>query len=108
MLKPIWRPKPYSSLTKEQLDEKFKRDEEYETNVRNLYATLPREQAITQKQKLWNDYLEWAKAFGLYEKVTPEQQLTEAEDGLSRSLSSVNQLRVKLGKPEVEVTEKRK
>jgi len=55
---------------------------------------------------LWNDYLEWAKANGLYEEVTPEQQLAEAEAGLSEQLEAVNQLRVELQRNPFELKER--
>lgn len=102
----IWRPIRPSRLTESQRKAKLQKDSEYEIAVMNLYATLPREQAITEKKKLWNNYLEWAKANGLYEEITPEQQLAEAEEALNMQVEKVNLIRKELGKPEVEIKEK--
>ncbi|GAI98542.1 unnamed protein product, partial [marine sediment metagenome] len=48
----------------------------------------------------------WAIGFGLYETVTPEQQLTEAEEGLNAQVERVNEIRIELEKPLLEVKEK--
>lgn len=94
----IYRQKPFSSLTPEQQKVKLKKDGEYEIAVQNLYTTLPRDQAQAEKKKLWNDYSNWAIAAGLYEEVTVEQQLTEAEAALNAQLEIANQLRTELEK----------
>ena len=104
----VWRPKRFSLLTDTQKQEKLTKDSEYEIAVQNLYASLPRDEAIAEKQKLWDKYLQWAQASGLYEEVTPEQQLTEAENKLSEQVNQVNLIRVDMGKPVLELKEKAK
>jgi len=108
MVETIWRPKRPSALTDSQRVEKLQRDSEYEIAAQNLstaFYTKKRAVGVTAqeeeiykqaKAKLWNDYLEWAKAKGLYEEVTPEQQLAEAMSGLQEALATVNQLRAEL------------
>ena len=109
-----YRQKSFHLLTKEQQQAKLQRDNEYEIAVQNLsgefykkkrsVGVTAKEEATYQaaKSKLWNDYLEWAKANGLYEEVTPEQQLTEAEDGLDDQVERVNIIRTELGRPLLE------
>lgn len=92
----IWRPKRYSDIPKELLREKLNRDAEYEIAVRNLYATFPKDQATIEKKKLWDIYVDWAKASGIYEQVTLEQQLSEAENVLNAQLLAVNEIRIEL------------
>ncbi len=82
---------------------------EYEIAAQNLSADFYRKKRSTgvtareegvyqaQKTKLWDDYYNWAVANGLYEEVTPEQQLGEAENGLTMQLESVNAVRTELG-----------
>jgi len=107
-MKTIYRQIAFHRLNDAQKQAKFQKDSEYEIAVMNLYATLPREQAIAEKEELWGNYYQWAIAEGLYEEVTPEQQLTEAEVGLGEWVKQVNKIRKELGKPEVEVKEKEK
>jgi len=118
MVETIWRPKQPSSLIPEQRQAKLQRDSEYEIAVQNLstaFYTKKRTVGVTaeeeakyrqDKAKLWNDYLEWAKANGLYEQITPEQQLAEAEAGLNEQVQQVNLIRDELKKPLLEVKEK--
>jgi hypothetical protein len=118
MVETIWRPKRPSALTDSQRAEKLQRDSEYEIAVQNLSTafyqkkrtvgvTAEEEEKYRQdKTKLWNDYLEWAKANGLYQEVTPEQQLIETETGLSELISRVNLIRQELGYNPIEISEK--
>jgi hypothetical protein len=115
----VWRPKSPRLLTDAQRKVKLKKDSEYEIAVQNLSTAFyqkKRTVGITkeekaeysnQKAKIWNDYLEWAKANGLYEEVTPEQQLTEAEAGLNEQFEQVNSIRSELKKPLLEIKEKK-
>lgn len=114
----VWRPKRPRDLTEAQRVAKLQKDSEYEIAVRNLSTSFYHQQRTTgvtaeeedtykqAKARLWNDYLEWAKANGLYEEVTPEQQLAEAEAGLSEQLDEVNQLRVELQRNPFELKER--
>ena len=114
----IYRPKRPSSLTDGQRQAKLQKDSEYEIAVQNLSTAFYQKKRTTgvtakeeetyktAKAKLWNDYYEWAKANGLYEEVTPEQQLTEAEDGLSAQVEHVNLIRTELGHKPLELKEK--
>ena len=104
-LETIWRQLAFHKLNDAQKQEKLKKDSQYEIAVQNLYASLPREQAIAEKVKLWNKYYNWAIGAGLYEQVTPEQQLTEAEAGLAGQVEQVNLIRTELKKPLIEVKE---
>jgi len=118
MVETIWRPKRPSALTDSQRAEKLQKDSEYEIAVQNLSTgfyqkkrttgvTAEEEEKYRQdKAKLWNDYLERAKANGLYEQITPEQQLAEAEDGLNSQLEEVNVIRAELKRPLLETREK--
>ena len=113
-----WRPIRPSLLTESQRTDKIKKDSEYEVTVQNLSAEFygkKRTAGVTAqeeadykalKAQLWGDYLTWAKANGLYEQVTPAQQLTEAETDLNKRLEDVNIIRVELGQKELEVKEK--
>jgi len=117
MVETIWRPKRPSALTDSQRAGKLQKDSQYEIAVQNLSTafyqkkrtvgvTAEEEEKYRQdKAKLWNDYLEWAKANGLYEEVTPEQQLAEAETGLMAQLEEVNLIRVELKKPKKKLIE---
>ena len=117
MAESIWRPRRPSALTDSQRAEKLQKDSEYEIAVQNLSTsfyqkkrtvgvTAGEEEKYKQdKAKLWNDYLEWAKANGLYEEVTPEQQLAEAETGLMAQLEEVNRLRIELKHRPFEIKE---
>ena len=108
----LWRPKLYSDLSPKLLQEKLRRDAEYEIAHLNLTADL-KAGRITQAEfeaahaKQWNEYEAWAKVSGLYEQITPEQQLAEAEDALAAQVEAVNRRRAKLKKPLIETREKR-
>lgn len=114
----IYRQKRSSRLTPEQRQLKLQKDSEYEIAVQNLSVafyqkkratgvTPQEEQAYQQaKAQLWNDYKNWAIGEGLYEEVTPEQQLVEAEEGLNAQIEEVNVIRTELEKPLLEVKEK--
>ena len=118
MVETIWRPKRPSALTDSQRAEKLQKDSQYEIAVQNLSTafyhkkrsvgvTAEEEEAYRQaKSKLWNDYLEWAKANGLYQEVTPEQQLAEAENTLNSQLEEVNRLRAELKRNPFELKER--
>ena len=103
----IYRQLAFSKLNDTQKQEKLKKDSEYEIAVQNIYAdkVLTSEQKQTKKKVLWDAYYQWAVANGLYEEVTPEQQLAEAEDGLNVQVEQVNLIRTELGKPLLEVKE---
>jgi len=107
-MKTIWRPKSPHLLTEKQKQEKLKKDSEYEIAVMNIYAdkSLITEEKQSQKAVLWNDYVEWSKGFDIYEEVTPEQQLSEAEVGLTMQVEQINLIRAELKKPLLEVKEK--
>ena len=114
----IYRQKAPHRLTKEQFQAKLQKDSEYEIAVQNLSGEFYRKKRSvgvtaeeeevykTQKAKLWNDYLEWAKANGLYEEFTPEQQLAEAKEGLDAQITDVNLIRAELGYKQLEIREK--
>jgi len=106
----IWRPKSPHLLTAEQKREKLIKDSEYEIAVMNIYADklLTAEEKQSQKAVLWKGYVEWSKATGLYEEVTPEQQLTEAEFGLNMQVEQINLIRAELKRPLIEINEKQK
>jgi len=118
MVETIWRPKRPSALTDNQRAAKLQKDSEYEIAVQNLSTSFYQKKRTTgvtaaeedkykqDKAELWNDYLEWARANGLYEEVTPEQQLAEAETGLTEQLEEVNRLRVELKRRPFEIKEK--
>ena len=118
MIATIWRSKRPSALTDSQRAERLQRDSEYEIAVQNLstafyqkkrtvgVTTEEEEKYRQDKAKLWNDYLEWAKANGLYEEITPEQQLAEAENTLSSQLEEVNRLRAELKRNPFELKER--
>ena len=107
----------FGKLTKEQQKTKLQKDSEYEIAVQNLSTafyqkkrsvgiTLEEEAAYKANKKvLWDDYLTWAKANGLYKTVTPEEQLAEAESGFNRELEELNQKRIALGQCQLEVKE---
>ena len=107
----IWRPKSPQLLTEKQIKDKFKKDSEYEIAHLNLIADfkagkIAQKEFETTHAKQWNDYVEWSKTNGLYEAITPEQLLAEAEVGLDESVKQVNIIRKELKKPEIEVKEK--
>ena len=114
----IYRQKSFHKLTSEQQKAKLQKDNEYEIAVQNLSASFyQKKKAIgvtaeeeetykTTKADLWGNYYHWAVANELYEVVTPEQQLTEAEERLNAKLTDVNLMRAELGNPLLEVKEK--
>lgn len=114
----IYRPIRPSKLTDAQRQAKLQKDSEHEIAIQNLSVafyqkkratgvTPQEEQAYQQaKAQLWNDYKNWAIGEGLYEGVTPEQQLIEAEEGLSAQLEEVNQIRAELGRKSLEIKER--
>jgi len=109
----IWRPKSPHLLTEKQKQEKLKKDSEYEIAHLNLTADFKTGKVTqadfeAQHASQWNDYVEWSKGFGMYEEVTPEQQLAEAEFGLDEQLRIINEIRVELKKPQIEIKEKAK
>ena len=104
-LETIWRQLAFHKLNDAQKQEKLKKDSQYEIAVKNLYASLPREQAMAEKAILWNEYYNWAIGAGLYEQVTPEQQLAEAETVLDEQLEVVNQMRTELNRKLLEIKE---
>ena len=113
----IYRQKAPRHLTEAQRSIKLTKDSEYEIAVQNLSAEFYRKKrsvGVTaeeeadykaQKAQLWNDYYNWAVSEGLYEEVTPEQQLAEAEDTLNAQVEVVNAIRAELHRPLVNVTE---
>ena len=106
----IYRQKPPFALTPEQQQLKLQEDSKYEIAVQNLstaFYTKKRSVGVSAEEEadyqaaktiLWNDYLEWAKTNSLYEEVTPEQQLAEAETVLDEQLKVVNQMRTELNR----------
>lgn len=113
----IFRQKASHRLTKEQFQAKLKKDSEYEIAVQNLSTAFYQKKRtigvsekeegdyLKAKSKLWNDYKNWAIGAGLYEEITPEQQLAEAEMGLDGQLKEVNLIRAELGKPKKKLIE---
>jgi len=113
----IWRQIPFQRLTDTQKQEKLKKDSEYEIAVQNLstgFYQKKRAKGVSKKEqndyneaktKLWNDYKEWAVSQGLYEEVTPEQQLTEAENGLTVQVERINVIRQELGRKSLKIIE---
>ena len=118
MVESIWRPKRPSALTDSQRAEKLQKDSGYEIAVQNLstaFYSKKRTVGVTQqeeddyraqKAQLWNNYKTWAISAGLYEEVTPEQQLAEAENALNVQLDEINIIRAELKRPPLEVKEK--
>ena len=116
-LETIWRQLAFHKLNDAQKQEKLKKDSDYEIAVQNLSTAFyqkkrtvgvtAKEEADYQAQKtlLWNTYYQWAIGAGLYEQVTPEQQLAEAEAGLAGQVEQVNLIRTELKKPLIEVKE---
>jgi hypothetical protein len=107
----IYRQKAFHELTDAQKQAKLRKDTEYEIAHLNLTADfqkgkLTKAEFEAAHAKQWKDYEDWAKASGLYEQVTPEQQLTEAEGGLTAQLEQVNLIRTELKKPLIELRER--
>ena len=105
----IYRQIAFNRLTDAQKQGKLKRDSGYEIAIQNIYANkaLTSGQKQAEKKVLWDAYYQWAMTNGLYEEVTLEQQLTEAEAGLNAQVEQVNLIRVELKKPLVEVKKKK-
>jgi len=107
----VWRQIAFHRLSKAQQQAKLIKDSEYEIAHLNLSADF-RKGKLTQAEfeaahtKQWKDYGTWAISAGLYEEVTPEQQLIEAEDGLTAQIEQVNLIRAELKKSLLEVKEK--
>jgi len=98
-------------LTKPQFQAKLQKDSEYEIAVQNLTVSWKKDEITQeayreQKSVLWHIYKDWAISQGLYEEVTPEQQLAEAETGLAGQIEEANLIRTELKKPLLEVKEK--
>jgi len=107
----IWRPKSPHLLTDAQKKAKLLKDSEYEIAHLNLSADF-RKGGLTQTEfeavhtKQWKEYEDWAKLNGLYEEVTPEQQLAEAEMRLAEEVNEANSIRQALGLSPLQLTEK--
>jgi hypothetical protein len=105
----IFRPIAPHRLDAAKLTLKFQKDTEYEQAVQAIskpfYAKKKSVGVTAQEQadfdaasnKLWDDYLAWAKSAGLYEAVSVDQQRQEAESGLAGLIAEVNALRTELG-----------
>jgi len=109
-MKTIFRQIAPHRLTKPQFQAKLVKDSEYEIAVQNLTVSwkkgeIKQKAYETQKRDLWHTYKDWAISQGLYEEVTPEQQLTEAELGLDEQLEEVNLIRAELKKPKKKLIE---
>ena len=120
-LETIYRQKSPHLLTEAQSAEKLKKDSEYEIAVQNLstpfyskkhskkhsvgVSEAEEAEYKAQKAKLWNDYHNWAIGYGLYETVTPGQQLTEVEVALGEQIAQANLIRKELGLRKVQLTE---
>ena len=106
----IHRQIAFHRLNDAQKRAKLKKDSEYEIAVQNLTVSykkgeITQEAYRQQKSELWHTYKNWAISQGLYEEVTPGQQLAEAEDRLSEVLERVNLIRVELEKPKKKLIE---
>lgn len=114
----IHRQIAFHRLSDTQRQAKLIKNSEYEIAVQNLSTafyqkkrtvgvTAEEEEKYRQgKVKLWNDYKTWAISQGLYEEVTPEEQLAMVENGLAEQVGKVNLIRAKLKKPLIEVKQK--
>ena len=115
-----YRQKHLAELTAEQRSLKLQKDVEFEAETQKIAGAFylkKRGPGVTPQEaeefkqaslSLWNDYLAWAKANGLYELITPQRKLDEAEESLNEQVEEVNQLRTQLGQAQVEVKEKTK
>lgn len=113
----VYRQKRFGLLTKAQQQAKLQKDSEYEIAVQNLSAAFyskkrsvgatPEEETSynAQKAALWDAYVSWAKAEGLYQEVGPQQLLDGAEEALSHQLDRVNEIRAELGLDPKQLTE---
>jgi len=111
----IYRQKAPRQLTEAQREAKLTKDSEYEIAVQNLSAEFYRKKhagGVTaqeetdykaQKAQLWDNYYNWAVSGGLYEEVTLDQQLKEAEDTLNVQVEEVNAIRTELDRPLISV-----
>jgi hypothetical protein len=109
----IYRQKAFQELTDAQKQAKLQKDTEYEIAHLSLTADFQKGKLTQAKfeaahAKQWKDYEDWAIANGLYEQVTPEQQLAEAETVLDAQIEQVNSIRSELKRPLIEVREKQK
>lgn len=99
----IYRQIAFHRLDKTQRQAKLQKDSEYEIAVQNLTVSwkkgeITQETYRQQESALWNTYKTWAISQGLYEEVSPEQQLAEAEAGLDDQVGRVNVIRQELGR----------
>lgn len=113
----IYRQKPPSALNEVQMQAKLLKDSEYEIAAQNLSADFylkKKSIGVTahdekiykeRKAKLWDDYFEWATNFGLYEEVSLDQQLVEAEGDLNILIERVNAIRLEMGNPLINIKE---
>lgn len=114
----IERPIAPHRLTTAQYQAKVAKDLEYEQAVQALckpFYAKKKTTGVTAKEQakfdsdnatLWNNYLIWAKANSLYETVSVEKQLEEAQLVLDEQVTGVNTLKVELGLKPVEIAEK--
>jgi hypothetical protein len=106
------RPKAFQLLTADQKAQKLQKDSEYEIAHRNLTTDL-KSNKITKGEfdirhsKQWDDYLQWAIGAGLYEEITEQEQLIDAELILASQLGYVNQIRESLGLNPKEIKDKK-
>lgn len=110
-LETIYRQKAFHRLNETQKQAKLAKDSEYKIAVDNLTVSWKKgeitwEAYRQQKSVLWNTLRDWAISQDLYEEVTPEQQLTEAEAVLNDQVEGVNIIRQELGQKPIEVKEK--
>lgn len=113
----IYRQIAFNKLTDAQKQAKLTKDSEYEIAVKNLSVafyqkkrtigvTVAEEETFKQvRSALWNDHKAWAISEGLYEEVTLEQQLTEAQDRLNARVAYVNEIRLELGQKPIKIIE---
>lgn len=109
-LETIYRQKAFHRLNDTQKKAKLQKDSEYKIAVDNLTVSYKKgeitwEACEHEKHMLWHTYKDWAISQGLYQEVTPAQQLAEAEDGLNEGLERVNLIRVELKKPKKKLIE---
>lgn len=112
-----YRQKKPSELTQKQRQLKKQKDDEYEVTVQNLSAffvqkkrtvgVTPQEEVDykAQKRALWNNYKDWAISEGLYEIISPDQQLAKAENRLNEVIEEVNRIRLEMDKPPITLRE---
>lgn len=110
-LETIYRQKAFHRLTEPQQQAQLQKSSEYKIAVDNLTVSwkkgeITKEAYRQQKSALWNTYRTWAISQNLYEVVSPQQQLIEAESSLNAQVKEVNLIRVELGQQPIEVKEK--